>query len=71
MKQEKTGWQAHQLNHMQIICTLLQNDNHASILHQIFYGPDALPDTQPKCQSIEAMHAQLKTGGLLLQTQAC
>ena len=25
-----TGWQCHQLDHMQIICTLFQTDNHAS-----------------------------------------
>jgi len=24
------GWQWHQLDHMQIICTVLQTDNHAS-----------------------------------------
>jgi len=24
------GWQWHQLDHMQVICTLLQTDNHAS-----------------------------------------
>ena len=30
MKQETTGYQWHQLDHMQIICTLLQTDNHAS-----------------------------------------
>jgi len=30
MKQEITGWQWHQLDHMQIICTLLQTDNHNS-----------------------------------------
>ena len=42
------GWQWHQLNHMQIICTSLQTDNHASTssLH-IFYRPDALPASQP------------------------
>jgi len=36
------------LNHMQIICTSLQTDNHASTssLH-IFYRPDALPAAQP------------------------
>jgi len=28
--QEMMGWQWHQLNHMQIICTSLQTDNHAS-----------------------------------------
>jgi len=30
MKQEMIGWQWHQLDHMQIICTSLQTDNHAS-----------------------------------------
>jgi len=30
MKQEMMGWQWHQLDHMQIICTSLQTDNHAS-----------------------------------------
>ena len=30
LKQETTWWQWHQLNHMQIICTSLQTDNHAS-----------------------------------------
>jgi len=29
MKQEMMGWQWHQLDHMQIICTSLQIDNHA------------------------------------------
>jgi len=48
MKQEMMGWQWHQLDHVQIICTLLQTDNHASTssLH-IFYKPDALPAAQP------------------------
>jgi len=31
MQQEMMGWQWHQLGHMQIICTLLQTDNHTSI----------------------------------------
>jgi len=30
MKQDMMGWQWHQLDLMQIICTLLQKDNHAS-----------------------------------------
>ena len=30
MNQEMMGWQWHQLDHMQIICTLFQTDNHAS-----------------------------------------
>jgi len=36
MKQEMTGWQWHQLDHTQIICTLLQTDNHASTSSLIF-----------------------------------
>jgi len=30
LKQEMVGWQWHQLDHMQIICSSLQTDNHAS-----------------------------------------
>jgi len=30
MTKEKMRWQWHQLNHMQITCTLLQTDNHTS-----------------------------------------
>jgi len=37
------GWQWHQLDHMQIICTLLQTDNHASTSPLSFYRLDALP----------------------------
>jgi len=35
-------WQWHQLDHMQIICTLLQTDNHnhASTSPLSFYKPD-------------------------------
>jgi len=32
---------------MQIICTLLQTDNHASTSPLSFYRPDALPAAQP------------------------
>jgi len=41
------GWQWHQLDHMQIICTSLQTDNHASTSSLNFYGLDALPTAQP------------------------
>jgi len=41
------GWQWHQLDHMQIICTTLQTDNHAGTPSLNFYGLDALPDAQP------------------------
>jgi len=30
VKQEMIGWQWHQLDHMQIICTFLHTDNHTS-----------------------------------------
>jgi len=44
------GWQWHQLDHiihMQIICTLLQTDNHASTSPLSFYKPGAIPTAQP------------------------
>ena len=47
MKQEMMGWQWHQLDHVQIICTSLQTDNHASTSSLNFYRPDALHDAQP------------------------
>jgi len=47
IKQEMMGWQWHQLDHMQIICTLLQTDNHASTSSLNFYRPVAVPDAQP------------------------
>jgi len=40
------GWQWNQLDHMQIICTSLQTENHTSILSLNFYGLGALPDAQ-------------------------
>jgi len=36
-----------QLDHMQIIYTLLQADNHISTSPLSFYRPDALPAAQP------------------------
>jgi len=39
------GWQWHQLDHMQIICTSLQTDDHASTSD--FYRPDVLSAAQP------------------------
>jgi len=45
----RTTWvsQWHQLGHMQIICTSLQTDNHASTSSLSFYRPDALPAAYP------------------------
>jgi len=41
-----SGWQWHQLGHMQV-SILLQTDNHASTSPLSFYRPDALPAAQP------------------------
>jgi len=38
------GWQWHQLDHMQTICTPFQADNHTNTSSLDFYRPDALPD---------------------------
>jgi len=43
------GWRWHQLDHMQIICVLLQTDNHASI-PQLFFFTGRMPLLQPKQQ---------------------
>ena len=40
------GWQWHQLDHMQTICTSLQRDNHTNIITH-FYRSATLPDAQP------------------------
>jgi len=42
----ESGWQWHQLGHMQV-STLLKTDNHASTPPLSFYRPDALPAAQP------------------------
>ena len=41
------GWQWHQPDHMQTICTSLQTDNHTNTSWLNFYRLDALPDAQP------------------------
>jgi len=58
MKQEMMRWQWHQLNHMQIICTSLQTDNHDSISSlKFFYRPDALPDALPRVSNHWRQHS--------------
>ena len=53
VKQEMMGWQWHQLDHMQIICTSLQTYNHDITSSISFHRPDALPDAQPKVFTAE------------------
>ena len=47
MKQQMVWWQWHQLDHTQIICTLLHIGNNASTSSLTFYRLDSLPDAQP------------------------
>jgi len=47
LKQEMMGWQWHQLDHMQIICTTLQTDNHTSTPSLNFLWAGCFPDAQP------------------------
>jgi len=63
MKQEMMGW--HQLEHMQIICTMLQTDNHASTSSLNFYRLDALPDAQ----ATVSKHCRQKVIKLMKQSQ--
>jgi len=52
-----SGWQWHQLDHMQI-CTSLQTDNHTSTNHSVFTGQMAL---LPLINSINALKVQPQT----------
>jgi len=54
VKQEMMGWQWHQLDHMQIICTSLQTDNHASSSSLTFYSLDAFADAEPTVKAVKA-----------------
>jgi len=63
MKQEIMRWQWHQLDHMQIVCSSLQTDNHAStpsVFLQAGCSPFLTPynsvkelKTNEKCVSME------------------
>ena len=57
-------WQWHQLDHMQINCSSLQRDNHASTTSLIFF--DALPE---QCQSTEGKVTLLAEGETTVQLQ--
>ena len=41
------GWQWHQLDHMQTVCTSLQSDEHTNTWSLNFYRPNALADAKP------------------------
>ena len=45
------GWQWHQLDHMQTICTLLQTDNHINTSSINFIGRMLFPAPNQQCQN--------------------
>jgi len=45
------GWQWHQLNHLQIMCTLLQTDNHASTSS----GQMPFLTSNQRCQNVKTL----------------
>jgi len=61
LEQEMMGWQCRKLDHMQIICTTLQTDNHANTSSLSFYRPDALPAAQPTVSKHFRTKWRLKT----------
>jgi len=54
------GRQWHHLDHMQIIRTLLQTNNHASTSPLNFYRPDALPAAQPSVNTLKESSTDTK-----------
>jgi len=66
MKELMTGWQWHQLDHMQISCTSLQTDNHTSTSSLNFFTGWMLflmPSQQ--CLSTEGKHYRSSSVGNL------
>jgi len=57
IKQEKIGWQWHQLDHVQIICTSLQTDNHDSTSPLSFTGQMPFLPYNLQHQIIECLHS--------------
>jgi len=53
----RDGQQLHQLDHMQIICTSFQTDDHASTSSLSFYRPNAFLSPNQQCQSTECKKA--------------
>jgi len=67
-----TGWQWHQLDHVHIICTLLQTDNHASISPLSFTGrmPFLPPNQQRQSTKLNDFKTKIKLQ-LGPETQIC
>ena len=61
LEQEMMGWQWHQLDHMQIICTTPHFRQITTSVphHWVFYRPDALPAIQPTASKFWSQKAKL------------
>jgi len=69
MKQEMTGWQWHQLDHMQIICTSFQTDNQVSTSSPDFLQAGACSSWCPtNSVTVSMQWRQLKALKVLLIT---
>jgi len=68
MEQEMTGWQWHQLDHMQIICTSLQTDNYASTPPLSFFQAGG-----PSCRATNSVKAlkPLSLGQIIIGEGKC
>ena len=59
MKEETMEWQWHQLDHLQMFCTSLQTDNHASTSSlDFFIGPILFLMPNQQCESTEGRSKQ-------------
>jgi len=66
LEQEMIGWRWHQLDHMQIICTLLQTDNHASTSSLSFLQAGC-----PSCHPTNSIKALKALNCMLIVEQFC
>ena len=63
LRKQKMAWQWHKLDHIQITCTSLKTDNHASTSPLSFYMPNVLPAAQPTVSM--SKHWRNKSHGLM------
>jgi len=66
-KQDMMGWQWHQLDHMQIICTSLQTDNHASTSSFYLTFLQAGCSCRRPTNSVKALRAFMLTGNVVIK----
>jgi len=55
--QEIMGWEWHQLDHMQIICTRFRQVTMAAPQHSVFHGMDVLPNSQSTASFVRSLWA--------------